>query len=324
MYRVRTLAIVVCCALLGLWAGAALAQQYPSRPIRLIVPFAPGGGSDGIARIVGQRVSQTIGQPVVVENKPGAGATIGADVVAKAAPDGYTILFGTPGVQITNPYLMKKLPYDHVNDFAPIAPVGVVPNVLVVHPSIPARSVRELIDLAKARPGTINFSSSGVGASSHLAGELFKSMAGIQITHVPYKGTGQSMQDLLSGTIQMAIDSINVMLPHIRAGSLRALAVSTLERNPALPDLPTIAETLPGFEATAFVYITGRAGTPRPVIDRLSKEFNAALTHPEVRDRLLGLGLVASGGTPEDVETRIRSESAKWKKVIEASGAKPE
>jgi tripartite-type tricarboxylate transporter receptor subunit TctC len=324
MNRLTRVGLAVLLGVLGGWAGTVPAQEFPSRPVRLIVPFSPGGGSDSIARIMSQRLGQLLGQPIVVENRPGAGATIGADVVAKAAPDGYTVLFGTPGVQITNPFLMKKLPYDHLTDFAPIAPLGTVPNVLVVHPSVPAKSVKELIALAKAKPGTLNFSSSGIGASSHLAGELFKSMAGVEITHVPYKGTGPSLQDLLSGTIQMAIDSVNVLLPHIKAGSLRGLAVSSLERNHSLPDLPTISETLPGFEATAFVYITGRAGTPRPTIDRLSKEINATLKDAEVRERLLGLGFTPTGGTPEDLDAKIKSESAKWKKVIEASGAKPE
>ena len=302
----------------------ALAQTYPARAITLIVPFAPGGGSDNIARIMVPRLSQGLGQPIIVENRPGAGATIGANVAAKAAPDGYTLLFATPGVQITNQFLMKKLPYDPIADFASVSAVGVVPNLLGVHPSLPVKSVRELIEYAKSKPGTVNFSSSGVGASSHLAGELFRSMAGLQITHVPYKGTGQSMQDLLSGTIQMAIDSINVMLPHVKGGALRALAVSTLERNPTLPDLPTIAETLPGFEATAFVWITAPRGTPRPIIDRVSREVNAALKHPEVRDRLLGLGFVGFGSTPEELDARIRAETVKWRKVIESAGIKPE
>ena len=324
MNRATCLVLGVLVGVVGSWTGPAPAQEYPARPIRLIVPFAAGGGSDSIARIMSQRLGQIIGQPIVVENRPGAGATIGADVVVKAAPDGYTVLFGTPGVQITNPFLMKRLPYDPVHDFAPISPVGIVPNVLVVHPSVPAKSVKELIALAKAKPGTLNFSSSGVGASSHLAGELFKSMAGVEITHVPYKGTGPSLQDLLSGTIQMAIDSINVLLPHIKSGGLRALGVSTLERNQSLPDLPTISETLPGFEAAAFVYITGRAGTPRPIIERLNKAINATLKEPEVRERLLTLGFTAAGGTPEELDARIKSETVKWKKVIEAAGLKPE
>jgi tripartite-type tricarboxylate transporter receptor subunit TctC len=302
----------------------ALAQTYPNRPVRLIVPFAPGGASDAIARIISPKLQERLGQPVVVENKGGAGATIGADAVAKAQPDGYTLLYGTPGVQTTNPFLMKKLPYDAANDFAPIVSLVVVPNVLVVHPSVPAKSVKELIGLAKAKPGTLNFSSSGVGASSHLAGELFKSMAGVQITHIAYKGSGPAMQDLLAGNVQMAIDSVSVVLPHIKAGTLRALAVSVPEKSPVLPDLPTIAETLPGFDAAAFNYITAPARTPRPIIERLNKEINAVIAMPEIRDRLLSFGVTTVGGTPEQLDARIKSETAKWKKVIEAAGVRPE
>jgi len=309
--------------LAGACAGAA-AQQYPSRPIRFIVPFAPGGGADVVARSLGDRLAQNLGQPVLVENKPGAGATVGADFVAKSAPDGYTLLYGTPGPQIINPYLMKKLPYDPVADFAPISRLVVIPNILVVHPSVPAKSVKELIDLAKAKPNTINFGSAGIGATSHLSGELFKSAAGIQIVHVPYKGTGAALQDLLAGNIQMAIDSIPVYLPHLRSGALRALAVSTSMRSPVLPDLPPIADTLPGFDAAAMNYVAARAGTPRPIVERLNKEINAVLAVPEVRERLLGMGATPTGSTPEELELVIRSESAKWKKVIEISGAKAE
>jgi tripartite-type tricarboxylate transporter receptor subunit TctC len=244
--------------------------------------------------------------------------------VAKSAPDGYTILYGTPGPQIVNPYLMKKLPYDAANDFAPIARLVVVPNVLVVYPGVPAKTLRELIEYAKAQPGKINFASSGVGASSHLAGELFKVSAGIQIVHVPYKGSGPSVQDLMGGNVQMAIDSINVYLPYIKSGRLRALAVSTLERSPLLPDLPTMAETLPGFDAYAMNYVTAPAGTPRGVIERLNREVNATLNAPEVRERLVGMGAIPTGGTPEELEQVIKSETQKWKKVIEISGATAE
>ena len=214
-------------------AGAAFAQPYPSKPIRFIVPFAPGGGADVIARAISDRLAQSLGQPVLVENKPGAGATVGADFVAKSAPDGYTLLYGTPGPQIINPYLMKKLPYDPAKRLrADLAAAWCVPNILVVHPSVPAKSVKELIELAKAKPGKINFGSAGIGATSHLSGELFKSAAGIEIVHVPYKGTGAALQDLLAGNIQMAIDSIPVYLPHLKSGSVRALAVSTPQRSP--------------------------------------------------------------------------------------------
>ena len=312
-------------ALLCLMAGGVAAQQpYPSRPIHFIVPFAAGGGSDVVARTLSQRLAQQLGQPVVVENKPGAGATLGANLVANSAADGYTILYGTPGPQIINPYLMKKLPYDPASAFAPITRLVVIPNILVVSPDVPAKTVRELIALAKARPGKINFGSAGIGTTSHLSGELFKVAAGIDIVHVPYKGTGAALQDLLAGNIQMVIDSIPAYLPYIKSGALRALAVSTPERSPVLPDLPPIADTLPGFDASAMNYITARAGTPRPIIDRLNREINLALKAPDIRDRLLALGASPADSTPEELDRVIRSESAKWKKVIEISGAKAE
>ena len=294
------------------------------RPIRLIVPFAPGGAADVVARIISVPLGERLGKIVLVDNRPGGGATMGADVVAKAQPDGYTLLYGTPGPQIINPYLMKKLPYDPVKDFAPITRIGVVPSVFVVPASVPAKSVKELIALAKAQPGKINFASAGIGASSHLAGELFKTMAGIDIVHVPYKGTGPALQDLLGGNVQMAIDSLSVYLPHIKSGALRVLAVSTAERSPLLPDVPPIGDTLRGFDAAPMNYIAARAGTPPPIIERLNKEINALLKMPNVRDRLLGLGITAVGSTPGELDAEIRREQAKWKKVIEISGARAE
>jgi tripartite-type tricarboxylate transporter receptor subunit TctC len=306
------------------WCDSAAAQSYPERPVRLVVPFAPGGAADFVARAVADPLARRLGQPVVVDNKPGGGATVGATLVANSPPDGYTLLYGTPGPQIVNPFLMGKLPYDPTRAFAPIVRLALVPNVLVVHPSVPARTVKELIDLAKTQPGKINFSSSGVGSSSHLAGELFKTMAGIEIEHVPYKGSGPALQDLLAGNVQMAIDSISVFLPYIRAGTLRALGTATLEPSALLPEVPPIAEQLPGFAAAAENYISARAGTPRPIIERLNMELNGILRSPEIRERLATVGVVTTGGTPEELDDMIKSESAKWKKVIELSGAKAE
>src|ERR1043166_7280323 len=237
---------VVALACLAL-TGGAQAQTYPQSPIRLVVPFAPGGGADLMARILADPLAKRLGQPIVIENKPGGGATLGAGLVAKSAPDGATLLWTTPGPQITNPYLMGKLPYDPFRDFTPVATVVTAVNVLVVTPSLPVKSVPELIAYAKANPGKLNFSSAGVGASSHLSGELFKLMAGIDIVHVPYRGSGPSLQDLLAGNVQMAIDTVAVLLPHIQSGGVRALGVATLARNPTLPELPPIADTLPGF-----------------------------------------------------------------------------
>jgi len=324
MKRTESLAQFLLFAALALFVGSSSGQQFPERPVRLIVPFAAGGAADIVARAVGERLGKQLGQTVLVENKPGAGATIGADFVAKSAPDGYTLLYGTPGPQIVNPYLMKKLPYDPLNDFAPITQLVVIPNMLVVHPGVPARSVKELIELAKSQPGKINYGSAGIGASSHLSGELFRTAAGIQIVHVPYKGTGAALQDLLAGNIQMAIDSITVFMPYLKSGTLRALAVSSLERSPLYPDLPVIADTLPGFDAYAMNYITTSAGTPRPIIEKLNRDINAVLKMPDLRERLISMGATPTGGTPEELARVIKTESEKWRKVIEISGAKPE
>src|SRR3954466_2090351 len=244
--------------------GRGAAQDSPRQPIRLIVPFAPGGGADLTARILGEPLAKRLGQPVVIENRPGAGATIGADLVARAQPDGYTLLFVTPGPQITNPYLLPKLPYDPDKDFTPVAMLVLAVNVLVVTPSLPVKSVAELIAYARTNPGKLSFSSSGVGSSSHLSGELFRQRAGINIVHVGYRGSGPSIADLLSGNVQMSIDTVAVMLPHILSGGMRALAVPTEQRNPTLPDLPPIADTLPGFDGSSINYISAPAGTPRP------------------------------------------------------------
>ncbi|MEO7404377.1 MAG: tripartite tricarboxylate transporter substrate-binding protein, partial [Burkholderiales bacterium] len=229
-----------------------------------------------------------------------------------------------PGPQIINPFLMGKLPYDPLVDLTPVAALIVVPNLLVVHPSVPANSVKELIDYARGNPGKVNFSSAGIGASSHLSGELFKHAANIQITHVPYKGSGAAMQDLLGGNVQMAIDSLPVLLPQIRSNKLRALAVSTRDRSPVVPEIPTIADTLPGFDASAMNYIATRGGTPRPIIERLNRAVNAILAAPEIRERLQSLGGTTLGGTPEQLTAIILAEREKWKKVIEVSGAKAE
>ena len=296
---------------------ASPAQTWPSSPIRLVVPFAPGGGADLMARILADPLSKRLGQPIVIENKPGAGATLGADFVAKAQPDGYTLLWTTPGPQITNPYLMPKLPYDPFKDFTAIATAVTAVNVLVVTPSLPVKSVSELIAYAKANPGKLNFSSSGIGASSHLSGELFKMMAGIDIVHVAYRGSGPALQDLLAGNVQMSIDTVAVLLPHIQAGTLRALGVATIERNPSLPDLPPIADTLPGFDGSSINYINGPAGMPQPVVGRLNREINAVLSDPDVRKRMEIAGFTPIVESQTALVTRIAQEQDKWKKVIE-------
>ncbi|HMK79499.1 MAG TPA: tripartite tricarboxylate transporter substrate binding protein [Xanthobacteraceae bacterium] len=312
----RRMILTLAAALAAFCAAPACAQTYPDHPIRFIVPFAPGGGADLLARILQDPLAKRLGQPVVIENKPGGGATIGADFVAKSAPDGYTVLLTTPGPQITNRYLLGKLPYDPDKDLLPVAMLVKAVNVLVVTPSLPVKSVAELIAYAKANPGKINFSSSGVGASSHLSGELFKMMAGIEITHVPYRGSGPSIADILSGNIQMTIDTVSTMLPHIQNGGMRALAVAGA-KNPTLPELPTIAETLPGFDGDSINYVTAPAGTPQPIIARLHNELNAILSDPQVAQRMIAQGMTPVVETQAQLIQRVQDEQVKWKRVIE-------
>ena len=316
--RLRTTAA----ALLALGCLAAGAQTYPSRPIKLVVPFAPGGGADLVARAVAVPLARRLGQPVVVENKPGGGGTLGADLVAKAPADGYTVLYTTPGVQFTNPFLMAKLPYDPVHDLVPVSQVAVVPSVLVVNKSVPASNLKELMQYARANPGKLTFASAGIGSSSHLAGELLKYTAKVDMVHVPYRGTGPALQDLLGGQVSMAIDSVVVYQPHIESGTVRAIAVSSAERVPSLPGVPSMADDFPGFEGSPINYLSVRAGTPPEIVQRLSAEVNAVLSSPETRKALLANGVLPKGSTPEQMAAVVKTETAKWKKVIEVSGAK--
>ena len=300
-------------------APVTYSQDYPNKPIKLIVPFAPGGGADNTARIISEPLAKRLGQSVIIEYKPGAGGVIGAAFVANAPKDGYTLLYATPGQQMTAPYLMDKMPYDAATAFSSVIEIIEGSSVLVVNKELPVNSVKELIAYAKANPNKVNFASSGIGSSSHLAGELFKSMAGINIEHVPYKGSGQAVTEVIGGSVQMSIDSLSVYQAHIKAGAVKALAVSTLARNVALPDLPTIADTLPGYTAAPINYITAPAGTPAAIIAKLNKELNEVLKNPEVRERLIATGLDIKGGTPEEMDRVVISESKKWQKVIEQS-----
>ncbi|MDO9709004.1 Bug family tripartite tricarboxylate transporter substrate binding protein [Paracraurococcus lichenis] len=315
-------------ALLGaaglLAAGRARAEEWPARPIRLVVPFAPGGASDLLARLLAERLAPLLGQPIVVENRPGAGATLGADVVAKAKPDGYTLLYGTPGPQIVNPYLMRGLPYDAERDFTPVVSLVKAPNLLVVHPSLPVRTVAELIALAKARPGELTFGTSGVGASSHLAGETLKLRAGIEVTHVPFRGSGPAIQELIAGRISFMVDTLLLFPEHRASGAVRAIAVAGAEKSGLMPDLPTIAETLPGFDSFAFNYLAGPAGLPEPIVARLNRDTNRVLADDGFRRRLAELGLVPIGGPPARAAEIIRDEAAKAREVILAAGIKAE
>jgi len=303
--------------------ASAQAPAYPTKAIRLVVPFPPGGATDILARNVAQKLTETWGQSVVVDNRPGAGGNIGSELVAKSAPDGYTLEMGTVGTHAINASLYSKMPYDHVKDFAPIILVAGVPNVLVVNPSLPVNSVQELIAYAKANPGKLNFASSGPGTSIHLSGELFKVMAGVQMTHVPYKGSAPALQDLLGGQVQLMFDNLPPSLPQIKAGKLRPLAVTSLTRAPALPDIPTIAESgLPGFEASSWFGILAPTGTPPAIIAKVNAEVAKWLASPEGKEKLVAIGANGAGGSPEDFARHIQAETAKWAKVVKESGAK--
>lgn len=300
-------------------AGQAQAA-WPERPITLVVPYTPGGVTDALARNVAKSLAERLKQPVVIENRAGGGANIGAALVAKANPDGYTLLMGSAATHAINASLYRKLSYDHIKDFAPISLVAQVPNVLVVHPSVPANNVKELIAYAKAHPGRLNFGSSGAGGTIHLSGELFKSMAGVDMTHIAYKGSAPAVNDLLGGQIEVMFDSS--VVPHVKAGKLRALGVTSAKRSSALPDVPTIAEAgLPGYEATAWFGILAPAGTPKPVITKLNAEISAVLRDPAVTKWMDGQGFEVGGGTPADFAAHIGKETAKWARVVKESGA---
>jgi tripartite-type tricarboxylate transporter receptor subunit TctC len=305
------------------FASLARAEDYPSKPIRFVVPYPAGGPLDTVARLLGQKVSESLKQPVIVDNRPGAGGNIGADFVAKSAPDGYTILMGAVATHAINPTLYGHIPYDPVADFIPITQVASTPNVLVVNPSVPAKDVREFVAYAKANPGKLNFGSGSTGSAGHLAGELFKTMAGVDMTHVPYKGAGPAMQDLVAGQIQLMFDNLASCLGQIRAGKVRALAVTTGKRTSLAPELPTIAESgLPGFDINTWFGVFAPAKTPQPVVDRLYTEFTRALAMPDVRQKMVDLGAEPVGNKPAEFAAYIRSEKDRYARVIKASGAK--
>ena len=322
-HALRALAAAALAAALAVTPAFAQAPAYPTKPIRIVVPFPPGGATDILARAVAQHLTEVWGQSVIVDNRPGAGGNIGAELVAKATPDGYTLLMGTVGTHAINASLYSKMPYDHVKDFAPIILVAAVPNVLEVNPALPVNSVTELIAYAKANPGKLNFASSGNGTSIHLSGELFKVMAGVDMTHVPYKGSAPALQDLIAGQVQLMFDNLPPSLPQIKAGKLRALAVTSATRAPALPDVPTVAEAgLPGFEASSWFGVLAPAGTPPAIVAKLNAEIARWLATPEAKEKLLAQGANAAGGAPDDFARHIASETTKWAKVVKASGAK--
>ena len=311
----------------ALLAGSlpASAQPYPNRPLRIVVPFPPGGGTDIGTRIVAQKLQEAWGQAVIVENKPGAAGIVGTELTAKSAPDGYTFMMGNIGTHAINVSLYKKLAYDPVRDFAPVSMVADLPLLLLVHPSVPANSVKELIVLAKSQPGKLNFSSSGAGGSMHVAAELFKSMTGVDMVHIPYKGGAPAVADLLSGQVALSFSTVLETIQHVKAGKVRALAVTNDHRSIALPDLPTIAEAgLPGYQSISWLALFAPAGTPKDIVNKVSAESVRILKLPDVKERLLAQGAEPIGSTPEQLAATLAADIAKYAKVIRESGYKPE
>ena len=314
--HVRWLAALMCALALAPFAQA----QYPSKTVRLIVPYPPGGGTDTMARTLGQKLSETLGQQVVVDNRPGGGANIGAEIAAKAPPDGYTLLMNTIA-HASAVSLYRKLGYNFLKDFAPVTLLATTPHILVTHPSLPVKSVKELVALAKARPNELVYSSSGSGTPAHLAGELFKHMTGVNMVHVPYKGGGPSMIALLSGEVSLAFATTPSAIAHVKSGRLRAIAVTTARRSLATPDLPTIGEAgVPGYDVGSWYGLLAPAGTPKDIIARLNAEAGKALRLPDVKQRLDASGFEALTSTPEEYGAFMRSEVEKWAKVIKAAG----
>ena len=301
------------------------AQSFPSKPVRFVVPFAPGGSTDTLARALGQKLSDGLGQQVVIDNRTGANGNIGMEIVAKAPPDGHTIVLGYIANVAIGPSLYQKLPFDPVRDYEAVTLLATSPNVLVAHPSVQASNLKDVIALAKAKPGAINYASASVASVGHLTGELLNQLAGIKMTHVAYKGSGQAVTDLLGGHIQLMFSGFSSVMPHIKSGKLRPLAQTGEKRSPALPEVPTIAESgFPKFEATAWYGVHAPAKTPKPIVNRLNSEFVKALKMPDVKERLNALGFELVGSTPDHYAAYIKTEIKKWEKVVKASGAKPE
>jgi tripartite-type tricarboxylate transporter receptor subunit TctC len=319
MKRLAALALAALCAIA---APLVQAQKFPEKPIRFIVPFPPGGGNDILARVIAPKMAEFLGQPVIVDNRAGAGGNIGADIAAKSAPDGYTIVIASNQVTM-NPALYAKLPFDIEKDFEPIALAGSVPMVLVVHPSVAARSVSELIALAKANPGKLNYSTPGTGTPQHIAFEVFNHAAGINITHVPYKGTGPAIADLIGGQVQAAFGTMASIEQQVKAGKLRALAVATPKRSQAMRDVPTVAESgLPGYDVSLWYSILAPAGTPKEIVARISADIAKALALPEVRDKLVAQGFDVSYLNPEQMSELMRRDTARWGKSLREIGLK--
>jgi tripartite-type tricarboxylate transporter receptor subunit TctC len=315
--------LTACIALLPLAQPALADAPYPNKPIRLIVPFSPGGSTDVVARLLAAQLKTELGQPVIVDNRPGAGGNIGGDDVAKAAPDGYTLLLAAAGPTVINPSLYSKMPYNPAKDLAPITMLEREHNLMVINPSIPAKTVQEFIAYAKSKPGQLSFGSPGNGSPAQLAGELLNQMAGLNLQHVPYKGTGQAVTDLIAGHITILIDNMPPLLPHVQAGKLRALAVASEKRASAAPDVPTFAESgLPGFVVPAWKGLMAPAGTPREIITKLHDTVVKVLAKPEMKQRLIDMGAEPVGDTPEQFAESIKRETAWWAKLVKSTGTK--
>jgi hypothetical protein len=304
-------------------AAPVWAQTYPTKPIRMVVPSAPGSGPDLIARVVAQKLTESLGKPVVADPRPGAGGSLGAEIVAKSPPDGYTLIMGSAGSHSVNSALYPKLPYDAVKDFAPISLVSTAPNILIVHPSLPVKSVKDLVALARAKPGDLTFGSGGNGSTAHLSGELFRVLAKVNMVHVPFKGAPAAVIGVMTGEISLAILNLPPALPHVRSGKLKALGVSTATRSSAVPDIPTIAEAgLPGYDAGTWYGLLAPAGTPGDIIARLNVELVKGLRSAEMKKRIAAEGGDVIGGTPDEFTAVIKRDIEKWTKVVAASGAK--
>ncbi|MFM9886900.1 MAG: Bug family tripartite tricarboxylate transporter substrate binding protein [Burkholderiales bacterium] len=314
------------CALIStLMAAIALAQSYPTKPIRMLVPFPAGGAVDITARALGAELTRSLGQQIVVENRTGAGGNIAAEAAARAAPDGYTLFMATSAILAVNPVLYAKVPFDPIKDFAPVSVVAAASNVLIIHPSVPATSVAELIALARANPGKYSYGSSGSGTSTHLAAEMFRMLADVDLLHVPYKGGPPSLVDLVAGQVNMVFELLPTAVPLIRSGKVRALGSAGARRSPLLPDVPLISEMgLPGYESTVWFGVAVPAGTPVPIVNHLSAEIAGAVKQPELRDRLTGMGYEISSTTPERMAEMVRGEISKWSRVVKAAGLRIE
>ena len=315
-------AIIGALAVLGALAAPATAQSWPEKQVNFIVPFSAGGTTDLFGRLLAQHMQQKFGKPFIVENRAGAGGNLGAGMVAKAAPDGYTFLVGTVSTHAINPFLYSKLPYDTVKDFQPVSLIARLPNILVVHPSLPANNVAELIAHLKANPDKLSYGSSGAGTSIHLAAELFKIKTGTTMTHVPFRSSGDIMNNLTGGHINLAFDNITLAWPQVKAGRLRALAVSSTARSAIAPEVPTVAETIPGFDATSWHGVFAPAGTPKPIVDAMAAEMKRILELPDVKEKLFEIGAIAAPMTPDEFVKFIDGERTKWAEVVKASGAK--